>query len=135
MKPAHPCTCEKADCSATLQPRSMRVRRGDRSLTTTGYYWCCTSCTDPITGGPLEMVDRPLAQFNDSIAGEAWKNTFGEPLPVRQLPGRKPEEAMEERVVFLLTRSELAQLDAVRGAQSRSDFIRTSLRQQLQKAG
>lgn len=127
MKPSRPVTCEQHPCAATLQTRTARVRRGDRSTTTPSLYWSCASCVDPVEGGPLEFVDAELMARNDEAAVRAWEESFGEPLPPARRPGRKPVEPHTERVVLLLTETELTRLDKARGELSRSEYIRALL--------
>lgn len=48
--------------------------------------------------------------------------------PPGQKPGRKPAEPLDERVVAMLSKAELARLDAARGERSRSEFLRDAAR-------
>ena len=88
-------------------------------------FWVCDRCADPETGQPpLVFADAEVSEQQAVLIQAAWQEKYGEPLPPRQPPGRKPEELKEERVQVLFTASELARLDRVRGEKSRSEFIR-----------
>ena len=88
----------------------------------------------------MRFVDPSLSEVNRALADAAWQQQFGEPLPVGQKPGRKPAEPLEERVIAMLSKAELARLDAARGDRSRSEFLRDAARRLVesvehQKAG
>lgn len=128
MSPNHPCACEEFGCSADLEDTIVRVRRGERVLAVPQKVWTCAQCVDPDTGERQRFVDASLRELNHALADAAWRAHYGEALPPGAKPGRKPAEPLEERVVTLLTRSELARLDAARGERSRSEIIRDAVR-------
>lgn len=119
--------CTDPGCPAVRMERVAQIRRGERVIEVTRAYWRCERCQDPVEGGPLEFVDPPLALENDATARAAWAARFGEPLPRRQPPGRKPEVEPRHRVTVVFTESELRQLDSVRGSRPRSEFIRRTV--------
>ena len=88
MKTERPVTCEAPTCAATLEKRTQRVRRGDRSTTAPGLFWACSGCVDPVAGGPLEFVDAAMMAQNDEAARDAWERAFGEPLLQARLPAK-----------------------------------------------
>jgi Ribbon-helix-helix protein, copG family len=102
--------------------------------------WSCERCRDPDTGEAMRFVDASLSGVNHALADDAWREHFGEPLPPGQKPGRKAAAPLEERVIAMLSKSELARLDAARGERSRSEFLRDAARRlveavEQQKAG
>ena len=140
MKPTRPNSCEHGDCAARLEDTSVRVRRGERVLAVPQKAWLCERCRDPDTGDALRFVDPSLAEVNRALADAAWREHFGEPIPAGQKPGRKPAEPLEERVIAMLSKAELARLDVARGERSRSEFLRDAARRlveavEQQKAG
>lgn len=76
----------------------------------------------------MRFVDASLSEANHARADAAWREHFGEPLPPGRKPGRKPAEPLEERVIAMLSKPELARLDAARGERSRSEFLRDAAR-------
>jgi|GEM_PF-3499523 hypothetical protein len=129
MSPNRPVSCEHGDCEASLEDTSMRIRRGERVLAVPQKLWSCAHCRDPDTGGAQRFTDPSLRDINQALADAAWREHYGEALPPGGRPGRKPAEPLEERVVALLSRSELARLDAARGERTRSELIRDAVRQ------
>ncbi len=128
MEQLNPCPSGVAGCTATLHERMMQIRRGTRGLEVPRAYWRCSSeCQDPLTGGPLEVVDASLAARNEELVRLGWWNRFGEELPVPLPPGRRPGKTREQRVTILLTDNEVADLDRLRGQRSRSEFIRETM--------
>ncbi len=140
MNPTRPNSCEHGDCAARLEDTSIRVRRGERVLAVPQKAWLCARCLDPDTGDALHFVDPSLLEVNRALADAAWREHYGVPLPAGQKPGRKPAEPLEERVIAMLSKAELARLDAARGERSRSEFLRDAARRlvesvEQQKAG
>lgn len=91
-------------------------------------------------GEAMRFVDPSLIDANRALAEAAWREHYGEPLPPAQKPGRKPIAPLEERVIAMLSKAELARLDAARGERSRSEFLRDAARRlveavEQQKAG
>jgi hypothetical protein len=140
MNPNRPTSCLQGDCAARLEDTSVRVRRGERVLAVPQRAWLCERCQDPDTGNAPRFVDPSLIEVNRALAEAAWRDHYGEPLPPGQKPGRKPAEPLEERVIAMLSKAELARLDAARGERSRSEFLRDAARRlvesvEQQKAG
>jgi hypothetical protein len=140
MNPTRPTSCEHGDCPASLEDASVRVRRGERVLAVPQKAWLCARCRDPDTGEAMRFVDPSLIEVNRALAEAAWREHYGEALPPGQKPGRKPIEPLEERVIAMLSKAELARLDAARGERSRSEFLRDAARRlveavEQQKAG
>ena len=139
MNPVHPSSCPEGTCVANLTDSSLRVRRGERVLAVPQKIWTCERCRDPDSGESSRFVDPSLREVNLALADMAWREHFGEPLPPGQKPGRKTAEPVEERVITMLTKSDLVRLDAARGARSRSEFLRDAARrlveEELRKAG
>lgn len=140
MNPICPTSCEHGECAARLEDTTVRVRRGERVLAVPQKLWTCERCRDPDSGEAMRFVDPSISDLNRALADAAWREHFGEPLPAGQKPGRKPAEPLEERVVAMLSKSELARLDAARGDRSRSEFLRDAARRlvdavEQQKAG
>lgn len=140
MNPTHPTSCVHGDCAARLEDSSVRVRRGERVLAVPQQAWLCERCRDPDTGEAMRFVDPSLIEVNRGLADAAWREHFGESLPPGQKPGRKPAEPLEERVIAMLSKAELARLDVARGERSRSEFLRDAARRlveavEQQKAG
>ena len=140
MNPTRPTSCAQGECAARLEDTSVRVRRGERVLAVPQRAWLCERCRDPDTGDALRFVDPSLTEVNRALAEAAWRDHYGEPLPPGQKPGRKPAEPLEERVIAMLSKSELARLDVARGERSRSEFLRDAARRlveavEQQKAG
>lgn len=128
MNPTRPTSCEYGECAAHLQDTTVRIRRGERVLAVPQKLWSCERCRDPDTGEAMRFVDAALSDLNHALADAAWREHFGEPLPAGQKPGRKPAEPLDERVVAMLSKAELARLDAARGDRSRSEFLRDAAR-------
>lgn len=128
MNPALPTSCVQNDCAARLAESTVRMRRGERVLAVPQRVWHCDRCLDPDTGQAMRFVDPSLGEVNRALADAAWQQQFGEPLPAGQKPGRKPAEPLEERVIAMLSKPELARLDAARGDRSRSEFLRDAAR-------
>ena len=128
MNTTRPTSCEHGDCAASLEDTSVRVRRGERVLAVPQKAWLCERCRDPDTGEAMRFVDPSLIEVNRALAEAAWGEHYGEPLPPGQKPGRKPSEPLEERVIAMLSKAELARLDAARGERSRSEFLRDAAR-------
>ncbi len=140
MNPTRPTSCEQGDCEARLDDTSVRVRRGERVLAVPQKAWVCERCRDPDTGEAMRFVDSSLIEVNRALAEAAWREHFDEPLPPGLKPGRKPAEPLDERVIAMLSKAELARLDAARGDRSRSEFLRDAARRlvatlEQQKAG
>lgn len=140
MNPTHPTSCVQSECAARLADSSLRMRRGERVLAVAQRVWQCDRCRDPETGHALRFVDPSLREVNQALAEAAWQQHFGEPLPAGQKPGRKPSQPLDERVIAMLSKAELARLDAARGERSRSEFLRDAARRLVesvdhQKAG
>jgi hypothetical protein len=140
MNPTRPTSCEHGDCAGRLDGTSVRVRRGEHVLAVPQKVWVCERCRDPDTGAAMRFIDPSLREINQALADAAWRDHFGEPLPPGQKPGRKPTEPLDERVVAMLSKAELARLDAARGDRSRSEFLRDAARRLVesvehQKAG
>ena len=140
MNPTRPTSCEHSDCAAQLADSTVRMRRGERVLAVPQKAWACERCRDPDTGEAMRFVDPSLIEVNRALAEAAWRAHYGEALPPGQKPGRKPAEPLEERVIAMLSKAELARLDAARGERSRSEFLRDAARRlvetvEQQKAG
>lgn len=127
MEQLNPCPSGVARCTATLHERTMQIRRGTRVLEVPRAYWRCAECRDPLTGGPLEVVDGSLAARNEEVVRRGWRHRFGEELPAPLSPGRRPGKTREQRVTILLTDDEVADLDRLRGQRTRSEFIRETM--------
>lgn len=82
----------------------------------------------------MRFVDVSLGDVNHALADAAWREHFGEPLPPGQEPGRKPVEPLDERVIVMLSKAELARLDAARGERSRSELLRDAARRLVETA-
>ena len=140
MNPTRPTSCAQGECSARLEDTTVRVRRGERVLAVPQRLWSCERCRDPDTGEAMRFVDPSLIEVNRALAEAAWRDHYGEPLPPGQKPGRKPAEPLDERVIAMLSKAELARLDVARGERSRSEFLRDAARRlveavEQQKAG
>lgn len=133
MNPIRPSSCERGECAAHLENTTVRVRRGERVLAVPQKAWVCERCRDPDTGDAMCFVDPSLREENVALADAAWQEHFGVPLPPGQRPGRKPAEPQGERVIAMLSRSELARLDAARGQRSRSEFLRDAARRLVEQ--
>ena len=136
MDPVRPLSCDHGECAARLADTTVRVRRGERVLAVPQKLWSCERCRDPDAGEAMRFVDASVGDVNHALADAAWREHFGEPLPA----GQKPVEPLEERVVVMLSKAELARLDAARGERSRSEFLRDAARRlvevvEQQKAG
>lgn len=127
MERMNPCPNGNPACTATLQHRVVQIRRGDRMVECQRLSWRCDACRDPLTGDPLQLIDPVLGVRNEQVARDAWRTRFGEELPAARRPGRKPGVIRDERVTVLMTRSELAEIDRLRGEMTRSDFIRDAV--------
>ncbi len=90
------------------------------------HAWLCERCTD--TGEAMRFVDPSLIEVNRALAGAAWREHYGEPLPPGQKPRRKPAEPLEERVIAMLSKAELARLEAASGGRSQSELLRHAAR-------
>lgn len=137
MKPDVPMTtCPLCKAPATLEQRATRYRRGDRVLAVDTWAWQCSSeCADPATGeSPYRFLDPPLLRWNDDFAKEAWLEQFGDPMPESRR-GRRRGEKRTVRVPVMLTPSEAKRLDRLRGAATRSEFLRKQLSGKERKTG
>lgn len=103
------------------------VRRGERSVSVTWHRYVCTDdCRSERDDGPFEFVTAELHDANVQVAGAAWSEKFGEPIPPPGRPGRPPRAGAKstERVPVLFTRDELDEIDRRRGDLSRSAYVR-----------
>ena len=122
-KSNRPCPNCKLQTSIVRVP--VRVRRGDRVLPVEmATFECTNGCLNEAGDRPFRFVDQALAAQNDAEASDAWRAAFGEEMPTRQRPGRKPDERRSRSIRVMLTPSELAALDAARGHTSRSEYLR-----------
>ena len=122
-----PPRCESTGRPADLVPFPFRVRRGERTLSVTGWIWNCPDCRDPMDGSsPWEFTDPAVGQVNQLIAEQSWQETFGEPLPP-SARGRKNRPLRLVRVPVLMTEDEARRLDDIRGDLTRSEFLRRSV--------
>lgn len=121
----NPPTCSHADCVVRLIDRPAMARRGARTIAYQARSWRCERCADPDSGqAPLDFLDARLMALNDEALAHAWREKYGEEPPPTGRPGRKTDAPRTERVAVLLTPEELVRVDAGRGAQSRSEFLR-----------
>ena len=117
--------CPNCKVQTSIVRVPVRVRRGDRVLPVEMATFECTNGGLNEAGDrPLRFVDQALGAQNDAEARDAWRTAFGEEMPTRQRPGRKPDERRSLGIRVMLTPSELAALDAARGDVSRSEFLR-----------
>ena len=122
--------CESCGQTRELVSREARIQRGERRVTYTAQFWSCPGCRDPESGEtPFVFADNELLDRNYAAAQAAWQQRYGEPLPVRRAPGRPREQPQrrDETIALRLTAGELEPLDAERGEQSRSAYIRAKL--------
>ncbi len=121
-------TCPRCGGTAALTSHPLRVTRGERSLTVQVPHWECASCNDPETGKPpFCSIDHQQMQEGQDLVDQAWLTQFGEPMPLRKKPGRKPVEPKEERILLTLSQRELRELDGMRGDTPRTAFIREAI--------
>lgn len=120
--------CPACNEPAALVSKTTTYRRGPRVLPVEVHRWECTSaCTVPGSDTPYRFADPQLMRLNDANARKRWLEQFGEEMPLPGRPGRKAEEPRDRRVPVLLTQTELALLDRVRGDLSRSAVLRQAL--------
>jgi hypothetical protein len=102
-----------------------RVKRGDRVLTVPLETWKCTAeCRSEDGTRAFAFSDQAQAVRNDARIRAAWRETFGEEIPEAKRPGRKPQEPRTCTVQVKLSERELRELDQLRGATSRSEYLR-----------
>lgn len=118
MESVKPASCENAPCSATLEDRTVHIRRGDRTVEARRWFWRCEYCTDPVEDGAYEFIDPALRDRNDAAARDAWLKKYGEQLPLAERLGRKSAERLENPA----------------GSVSNRDPIRTETRRSLREA-
>ena len=128
--------CPLCKAPTTLVGRTTRYRRGEQVLAVPTRAWACSAgCPDPTSGeAPFTFVDQPLAAWNDEHAGSLWLDHFGSPMPPSR-QGRRPGEARCIRVPVMLTPTEVARLDKLRGDATRSAYLRLALRSKDRRAG
>jgi hypothetical protein len=73
--------------------------------------------------------------LNDEALGQAWREKYGENIPVSGRPGPKTDAPKTERVAVLLAAEDMALLDARRGERSRSEFIRQIIVERVRRGG
>jgi hypothetical protein len=89
---------------------------------------CPNKCADPDGKGVFTFADAALLASNDHKAEEAWRKTFGEPMPPSGRRGRPSDDPRTERVQIRLSESDVELLDEVRGEESRSEFLRKAIK-------
>lgn len=125
MTETMPTNCPFCGAAATLIDREFRVRRGDRVVAALLPSWeCRNGCTNEAGTAPFRFANQALAPLERARMEAAWLAAFGEALPPATAPGRKPVERRSVPVHVLLTPTEVKLLDRLRGARSRSEFIR-----------
>lgn len=120
----------------SLQPRTARYRRGDRTLAMDSWIWQCESgCVDPDSGAaPFQFTSPPLMKWTDARARTQWEERFGEPMPPSRR-GRRKGPSRSVRVPVMFTPDEIEKLDRIRGERSRSEFLRSVLDGDERKTG
>lgn len=122
-----PPACSGCGEIAHLVPYVRSYRRGGRVLAVESGSWECSTCADPFEGTrPYRFADTPLMKWTDARAAELWIERFGEPMPPSSR-GKHPGPPRTERVPVMLTRAEIDRLDAKRGEQTRSDYLRKAI--------
>jgi hypothetical protein len=121
--------CPGCGAPALLVPKLIRFRRRDRILPLDSWSWQCPGeCPDPFTGErPFRFADVALMEWEETQARETWVTRFGEPMPSSER-GKHPEPHRTVRVPVMLTPTEAARLDEIRGSQTRSEFLRQAIR-------
>jgi hypothetical protein len=123
MKEVSP-NCPNCGASTTLVRVPTRVKRGDKVLSVPLESWECTgACRSEER--PFVFSNQALAGRNDAHVRRAWHEAFGEEIPEPKRPGRKPQEPRVRTVQVKLSENELRELDAQRGALTRSEYLRT----------
>lgn len=102
-----------------------RVKRGDRVISVPLETWECTAeCRSEDGSRTFAFSDQSQAARNEARIRAAWRETFGEEIPEAKRPGRKPPEPRNCTVQVKLSERELRELDHLRGATSRSEYLR-----------
>lgn len=120
--------CPFCGAPAVAGTREAHYRRGDKVIKLHVQHWECSGdCTSADGQGPYRFEDPQLLRLNDETARRVWLEQFDEPMPAAGRPGRKVNEKRGNRVSVLLSDTEVARLDALRGEESRSEFLRRTL--------
>ncbi len=101
------------------------MKRGDRLVTVRLETWeCAADCRAEDGARPFAFSDQAQAARNEARIRAAWREAFGEEIPEARRPGRKPQEPRTCTVQVKLSERELRELDQLRGATSRSEYLR-----------
>ncbi|HNH45955.1 MAG TPA: hypothetical protein PKY30_02900, partial [Myxococcota bacterium] len=105
-------SCPLCNNPASRVTRHGYARRGERTVEVDLATWQCDAgCKNEAGTEPLRWIDRELGRENDAAIAVIWQETYGEPIPTPQRPGRKAPERREFPVHVMLTASELRALD------------------------
>ena len=86
--------CPYCGKPAVLGNRTMKYRRGDRTVSVEVQHWSCPeSCAGEDGVRPFQFHDADLLSANDDAARSAWRAAFGEEMPPSERRERSARDA------------------------------------------